>query len=189
MAQTILDTVTFFTMAAYNEEAWKGLMLQSLNGDASAYRALLEALQKWLNAYFKRRLPYGDYDDLIQMTLLSLHEKRHTYDTTAPFMPWLVAVAHHKLIDWVRKHKRVVQVELDETLTAPELADQGTIKRDVLSLLRYLSPDQQAAIRLHKLEELSIEDVSLKTGKSISSVKVLIHRGLKRLQTLVGQGQ
>ena len=48
-------------------------------------------------------------------------------------------------------------------------------------------PKEQAhIIGLHKLKELSVEEVSQATGKSPSAVKVAVHRGLKKLQALVG---
>ncbi len=121
------------------------------------------------------------------MTLLSLHEKRHTYDPASPFLPWIAAVARHKLIDHVRKTGRHVHVELDEELTGSggdlpaELA-----ARDIEALLKTLPPEQARAIRLHKLNELSVGEVSATTGKSASNVKVMVHRGLKKLQALVG---
>ncbi|MGZ3297944.1 MAG: sigma-70 family RNA polymerase sigma factor [Asticcacaulis sp.] len=161
-------------------------MRAALGGDARAYRDLLSALRPWLLSYFRRRL-HGDVEDLVQMTLLSLHEKRHTYDAQSPFLPWIAAVARHKLIDHVRKTGRHIHVELDEDL-AGEGGDlpPALAVRDIEVLLANLPSDQARAIRLHKLQELSVEEVSAATGKSASNVKVLVHRGLKKLQTLVG---
>jgi len=162
-------------------------MAAAQKGDAKAYRALLEVLRPWLLSYFRRRLPGADVEDLVQMTLLSLHEKRHTYDPGSPFLPWIAAVARHKLIDHVRKTGRHVHVELDEELIGAggdlpaELA-----ARDIEALLKVLPPEQARAIRLHKLNELSVDEVSTATGKSASNVKVLVHRGLKKLQSIVG---
>ena len=155
-------------------------------GDAQAYRRLLAAVRPWLLSYFRRRLKGGDSEDLVQMTLLSLHEKRHTYDASAPFMPWIAAVARHKLIDYVRKNGRHIHVELDEAMgiedgLVPELA-----ARDVKVLLDQLPKDQARVISLHKLNELSVEETAAATGKSPSAVKVIVHRGLKKLQALVG---
>lgn len=177
-------------MATYSPDDWQGLMRRAQGGDAAAYRDLLTALRPWLLSYIRRRLKGSDGEDLVQMTLLSLHEKRHTYDPAAPFLPWIAAVARHKLIDYVRKAGRHVHVELDEELAIedgqefyrqPDLA-----KRDVEVLLEQLPKDQARVIRLHKLDELSVDEVSAATGKSPSSVKVIVHRGLKKLQALVG---
>ena len=174
-------------MATYNTQDWQTWMIAAQGGDAKAYRALLAALRPWLLSYFRRRLPGADVEDLVQMTLLSLHEKRHTYDPGSPFLPWIAAVARHKLIDHVRKTGRHVHVELDEELEGSgsdlpaELA-----ARDVEALLKTLPAEQARAIRLHKLKDLSVEEVSAATGKSASNVKVMVHRGLKRLQAMVG---
>ncbi len=171
-------------MPTYNPSEWQDLMRASQGGDAKAYRALLEGLRPWLVAYFRRRLRGSDGEDLVQMTLLSLHEKRHTYDPKSPFMPWIAAVARHKLIDFVRKSGRRIEVELDDEIEG-DLPDE-LAKRDVEVLLNQLPKDQAEIVKLHKLNELSVDEVSAVTGKSPSAVKVTMHRALKKLQALVG---
>jgi RNA polymerase sigma-70 factor (ECF subfamily) len=52
-------------------------------------------------------------------------------------------------------------------------------------LLDTLKPAQSRVIRLVRLEGLSIEEASEATGQSAALVKVNIHRGLKRLASLV----
>jgi DNA-directed RNA polymerase specialized sigma24 family protein len=52
-------------------------------------------------------------------------------------------------------------------------------------LLRRLTPAQASAIRLVKLEGASIEEAARTCGQSVSLVKVNIHRGLKRLASLI----
>ena len=48
-----------------------------------------------------------------------------------------------------------------------------------------LKPAQAEVIRLVKLDGLSIEDASARTGQSAALVKVNIHRGLGRLSRIV----
>jgi len=175
-------------MATYNPDIWQDQMRAAQNGDAGAYKALLTGLRPWLCAYFSRRLKGADTDDLVQMTLMAIHVKRETYDPKAPLMPWLCAVARHKLIDHVRKTKRHIHIELDEDL-ADESMEPNLAARDVAELLKYLPKDQAEVLRLHKLKELSVEEVSHLTGLSGGNIKVLVHRGLKKLQSLVKGGQ
>jgi RNA polymerase sigma-70 factor (ECF subfamily) len=52
-------------------------------------------------------------------------------------------------------------------------------------LLDTLKPAQSRVIRLVKLQGFSIEEASKATGQSAALVKVNIHRGLKRLASLV----
>jgi len=173
-------------MPTYNPNDWQTWMRSAQGGDASAYRRLLAALRPWLSAYFRRRLRGGDSEDLVQMTLLSLHEKRHTYDPDAPFLPWIAAVARHKLIDYVRKNSRHVHVELNEDLQHDEGMQPDLAAHDVRVLLRRLPPEQARIIALQKIDGLSVDEIAQKTGRSTASVKVIVHRGLKRLRALVG---
>jgi len=48
-----------------------------------------------------------------------------------------------------------------------------------------LKPSQSLAIRLVKLEGLTVEEAASRSGQSASLVKVNIHRGLGRLGALV----
>jgi len=57
--------------------------------------------------------------------------------------------------------------------------------RDLSLLLQALPVSQRQAIELTKLEGLSIAEASNRTGLPESSIKVLVHRGLKRLSELV----
>lgn len=48
-----------------------------------------------------------------------------------------------------------------------------------------LPPAQREAIRMLKLEELSLKEVSTMTGASIASLKVATHRAIKNLRKLI----
>lgn len=161
-------------------------MRAALGGDARAYRNLLQSLRPWLLVYIGRRLRGGDVEDLVQMTLISLHEKRHTYDPESPFVPWIAAVARHKLIDYVRKAKRRVYVELSDDLSLDDGLSNDLAHRDVAILLAQLPKDQAQFISLQKLEGFTAEEVAQKTSKNLSAVKVAIFRGMLNLQALVG---
>jgi DNA-directed RNA polymerase specialized sigma24 family protein len=57
--------------------------------------------------------------------------------------------------------------------------------RSLEILLGQLKPAQSNVIRLVKIEGLSIEEAAARTGQTISLVKVNIHRGLRRLASMV----
>jgi RNA polymerase sigma-70 factor (ECF subfamily) len=173
-------------MSTYRPDEWQAMMRLALNGDARAYRDLLQSLRPWLLAYFGRRLRGGEVEDLVQMTLMSLHEKRHTYDPQSPFAPWIAAVARHKLIDYVRRSKRRVHVELTDDLGLDDGLSNDLAHRDVAILLAQLPKDQARFISLQKLEGFTAQEVAQKTSKNVSAVKVAIFRGMRRLQALVG---
>jgi RNA polymerase sigma factor (sigma-70 family) len=158
-------------------------------GDANAYRILLSELASWLRRYYARRLPPSMTDDAVQDVLLAIHEKRHTYDPARPFGPWLAAIARYKWIDRLRALKAEASEPLDDNMGVPDHEDSVITGSTFRQLLAELKPPQAEAIRLVKLEGYSVEETSRATGQSISLVKVNIHRGLKRLATIVRAAQ
>ena len=158
-------------------------------GDATAYRILLGELSSWLRRYYARRLPPSMTEDAVQDVLLAIHEKRHTYDPTRPFGPWLAAIARYKWIDRLRSLRAEASEPLDENMGVPDHEGAVVAGSTLKQLLAELKPPQAEAIRLVKLEGYSVEETSRATGQSISLVKVNIHRGLKRLATIVRAAQ
>lgn len=161
------------------------LMRMSQGGDKQAYAALLEACQRWLRAYYSRRIVPSSLDDLVQETLIALHNKRASWDSSRPFLPWLAAIARYRWVDHLRRLYRADEHELHEELLGndeePAIAARISLER----LLGLLPPAQERAIALVKIEGLSIAEASEKTGQSESLVKVNIHRGLKKLALLI----
>lgn len=161
------------------------LMAQAQAGDAAAYRAVLEESGSWLRRYFARRIAPALVDDLVQETLASIHAKRATFDPARPYLPWLAAIARYRWVDQLRRSYR-----REETLLTDDLATDGAEAADVARisidrLLGLLPPGQAQAIRLVKIDELSVAETSARTGQSPSLVKVNIHRGLRKLAALI----
>jgi RNA polymerase sigma-70 factor (ECF subfamily) len=168
-----------------SDRGWTGMMEAAQSGNAAVYRRLLGEIDPWLHRYFVRRLPPAMVDDAVQDTLLAVHEKRHTYDPSRPFEPWLGAIARYKWIDRLRAMKSSRTEELTTDIAIPDHEDAVTSARSLERLLDELKPAQADVIRLVKLQGLSIQEASSRTGQTMSLVKVNIHRGLGRLSSLV----
>jgi|ERR1700734_3074952 RNA polymerase sigma-70 factor, ECF subfamily len=170
------------------EERLRSLMLQSLAGDAAAYRMFLGELTARLRSYLRKRLGGlpDEVEDLLQELLLAVHNKRHTYDPKQPLTSWVQAIAHYKLVDLLRRRSRsnALSDPFDEddqvfATTANDAAAEA--KYDVEKLLRGLPDRQRLPILYVKIEGASVTDTAIRTGMSESAVKVGIHRGLKAL--------
>ncbi|PLK22532.1 RNA polymerase subunit sigma-24 [Porphyrobacter sp. TH134] len=157
------------------------LMAMSQQGDRQAYAALLAECQRWLRRYYSRRIAPAQLDDLVQETLMALHNKRATWDSSRPFLPWLAAIARYRWVDHLRRLYRADECEL-VTDFAGQDEEPAIAARISLDRLLGILPDAQArAIALVKIEGLSIAEAAEATGQSQSLVKVNIHRGLKKL--------
>lgn len=164
---------------------WEGAMLAAQNGDAAAYRLLLDAAARWLRRFFARRLPPDAIEDAVQECLIALHARRATHTPGRPFLPWLTAIARYKWVDSLRAGGRHAA---DELIDAPTEGHESAVLSalGVERLLGQLRSAQAEAIRLVKLEGLSIREASDLTGQSESLVKVNIHRGLIAMRAMLG---
>lgn len=172
-----------------NEAELKRLMLAGLDGDSAAYRSLLERLSRLLRNYYRARLRrFGreatEAEDLMQEVLLAIHTRRHTYDTSLPFLPWLYAVARYRLIDHLRKTRGSrANVPLDDVdeLAGSENHAGVESSHDLQKLLRELPEKKRRAIQCVKLDGLSVAEAAERCGMSESAIKINVHRGLKIL--------
>lgn len=164
-----------------DDETLSRLMRMSQDGDRDAYRALLGLCQTWLRRFFSRRIAPSALDDLVQETLLSLHAKRASYDPARPFLPWLAAIARYRWVDHLRVVYRAGEIELNEELIADPSQPSIAARIGLDRLLKLLPAAQATAIRLVKIEGLSIAEAAALSGQSQPLVKVNIHRGLKKL--------
>ena len=180
--------------ARRREETWTEWMRAAIDGDAVAYRRLLEALTPVLRTsaargFARAGVGAGDVEDVVQETLLAIHLKRHTWDRGQPLMPWVVTIARHKLVDALRRRGRRAEVPVDdfaEVLPAPAERDP-TEGRDVDRLLGRLAPRQREVVRAITVEDHSISATAERLGLTEGAVRVTLHRGLKALAALAGR--
>jgi RNA polymerase sigma-70 factor (ECF subfamily) len=177
---------------------WAILMARAQAGDREAYRRLLDEITPYLRSLaVKAHRDRNDVEDTVQDVLLTVHSIRHTYDPARPFGPWLVAIAHRRIVDRLRRQARATQHEMPlapehETLVAFEAnyPEESVDAVAVREAVESLPPGQRAAIKLIKLQEMSLRQAATVSGLSIAALKVATHRGLKNLRKLLsGSGR
>ena len=171
--------------------AWATLMRAAQDGDATAYNRLLREIAPVIRRIVGNRMPSSaDAEDVVQDTLLSVHSVRRTYDPARPFLPWLMAITRHRVMDRLRRIGRraaheIVVDELPETFSEDEANTHGNALAGGAALERAiadLSPGQRQAIELLKLKEMSLKEAAAVTGMSVSALKVATHRAIKALR-------
>ena len=176
-------------MQTYNGDKWDDWMQATLAGDQKAYGLLLTDLRRWLTAYFAKRVHQHVIEDLVQDTLMSLHDKRQTYNPRYPFGPWITAIAKHRWIDHMRLALKYAEIGFDEDITVENQEQANSAKHDIELLLSRIPSNQANLIKMAKLLGMSIEEIAAKTGHSQASVKVMIHRGIKKMKNIVKESQ
>lgn len=172
---------------------WSRLMANAQDGNHQAYGQLLEQVVPYLRSLAWHRLRnVEDVEDAVQDILLTIHAIRDTYDPARPFGPWLVTIASHRISDHLRKraHRLKREVALGpehETFVEanPNLPDIALDSRRLCRVVESLPPAQRWAIKLLKLQEMSLREAAKLTGMSVGALKITSHRALKALRARV----
>ena len=174
-----------------SEDRLRSLLVQGLAGEATAYHAFLKELSAHLRAFLRGRLTRlpDEVEDLVQETLLAVHNQRHTYDAGQPLTAWIHAIARYKLIDFLRRRagREALNDPLDDEIEVFAASDTepADARRDLAQLLERL-PDRHRLPIIHmKLEGRSVVEAARLTGMSEAAVKVGVHRGLKALAAMI----
>ncbi len=177
--------------ATETEIRLRDLLIRGLESDGTAYHAFLKELGVHLRGFFRVRLSRlpDDVEDLVQETLLAVHNQRHTYDADQPLTAWIHAIARYKLVDLLRRRagREVLNEPLDDELAVFAVSDHDAAdaRRDLAKLLERLPERQRLPIMHMKLEGLSVAEAARATGMSEAAVKVGVHRGLKTLAAMM----
>ncbi|KAB0662379.1 sigma-70 family RNA polymerase sigma factor [Burkholderia diffusa] len=174
---------------------WSMLMACAQIGDRDAYRRLLESVTPYLRRLAARHGVHPDaIEDVVQDILITLHQVRHTYAPARPFGPWLVSIASRRIVDALRRQGRAASREMSldpdhETLAGDgaNLMEEAADARVLRDALARLPQGQRDAIRMLKLEEMSLKEAAVASGMTVAALKVAVHRGIKALRKLLAR--
>jgi RNA polymerase sigma-70 factor, ECF subfamily len=169
--------------------SFPALLVAVQGGDEQAFAVLWRELQPAVLRYL--RLAAADAaEDLAADTWVSVIRGLGRFQgDEQQFRAWVFTVARNRAIDWHRQAARrptgSVPVELLADRPAPDdpavamLEAQST--RAALALLAELPADQAEVVALRVLGGLEVAEVARIVGKRPGAVRVLAHRGLRRL--------
>jgi len=176
---------------ANRDQAWTGLMLRAQSGDQRAYAQLLSDILPFVRGLARRQRHSPDQvEDVVQDVLVTIHRIRHTYDPSRPFTRWLATIVQRRGIDLLRKQIRqgrheIWDEEAYETFADPRATREQEAYETAAGLnlaMMALSKGQREAIELVKIQELSLAEAAAVSGKSVTALKVTIHRAVKLLR-------
>jgi RNA polymerase sigma-70 factor, ECF subfamily len=163
-------------------------------GDEDAFGRLWQDLQPRLLRYFMVASPTAA-EDLASETWVGVIRGLGRFrGEEAEFRAWVFTIARHALLDRRRRAtRRVTENPLPAglaELAAPDdpaaAALEGLSTRAALAVVATLPPDQAEAIVLRVVAGLGVDRVAGIMGKRPGTVRVLTHRGLRRLAERLG---
>lgn len=171
---------------------WSRLMAAAQAGDRRAYDKLLRECLPLLRQICRGRLRDAtEAEDAVQDTLLTIHRARASYDASRPFRPWLLAITERRALDRIRargrRSGREFALELAADLPAPTGSADAALDAEraaakLRDAVQGLPESQRTALGLTKLQDLTLQEASVRSGMSIGAIKVATHRAVQTLR-------
>ena len=156
-------------------------------GDRDALGALWRSHQHMLLRYFRGR-GSSQPEDLASQVWIDVAASLHRFEGDADaFRRWLFTIARRRQIDATRKHARGAEaIDVDavgaraDDSSARAFDEIGALDR-AIALVRRLPPDMAEAVLLRVVADLAVDEVAHVMGRREGHVRVLVHRGLRKL--------
>ena len=164
-----------------------------LDGDKDAFDTVLRLYFDSLTFFINRFVrDVHTAEDLAIDSLFELiaHPRRYNFKT--PLKTYLFAIGHNKAVNYIKRHSRVVSLDLTEVGLADEKSLEEELIRDeeklsVSRALRELPSDMRAAVHLVYFEELSYDEAARVMKKSKKQVDNLLYRAKTRLREALSE--
>ncbi|MBR2351313.1 MAG: sigma-70 family RNA polymerase sigma factor [Alistipes sp.] len=160
------------------------LLNNYLQGDSSAISQLIERHSKRVRDYIRMMVKDADIaEDIFQETFIKavgmIDSGRYT--DSGKFLPWILRIAHNKVIDHFRAQKqgRIVSESSAgyDVLGTMRFAERS-IEEDIISeqtaehlrkMVEQLPEEQREVVKMRYYMELSFKEIAEQTGVSINT--------------------
>ena len=167
-----------------------------VNGDDSAFEEIVriyyDGLILFINGYLHS---LTDAEDVASECLLfiAVHKRRFNFKNS--LKTYLYTIARSKSLNFIKKRKRKQTENIEDYVnlsTSEPLLDELLIKKENFSNLYEaidkLPEEMQSIVYLFYFENMSYEEISTITAKSLKQVDNLLYRARKHLKEILKEG-
>jgi RNA polymerase sigma-70 factor (ECF subfamily) len=170
------------------------LLRAAQNGDEAAFNQLFRQTQPSLVKFLIVVAGPDLADDIAADTWVNVVRDldRFVGEEIGAFRAWTLAIGRRRWVDEMRRRGRrpeLLTAAAPEVETATDAATEvetGMSTERAIALVSSLPPDQAEVLMLRIIADLDVGQTAQIVGKSPGAVRVLAHRGLRRLHALLG---
>ncbi|NIM95404.1 MAG: sigma-70 family RNA polymerase sigma factor [Anaerolineales bacterium] len=138
-------------------------------------------------------------EDVVQTAFVKAAQRIHQFEDGRPFGPWFSRIVVNDALKLAKKQERSVSLDEDQDdatiqiakwLTDPDpnpeqLVEQKETRQVILKAIQSLPPGQRAVIVMKYFYDMRMSDMSMKTGRPLSTIKWWLRDARKRLRGLM----
>jgi len=160
------------------------LINQILKGNMNAFTFLVNQYQKLVVHITGRLIQRQDeLEDVCQDVFMKVYQNLGKYRNECKLSTWIATIAYNTSINYLRKFKKVVEVNPDDSVALRNLTDYSSDDYERTDLHRYvheqieLLPFQyRTVLTLFHLEEFSYQEIEQITGMPEGTIKSYLFR-------------
>jgi RNA polymerase sigma-70 factor (ECF subfamily) len=168
---------------------FRGTLQGAQRGDEEAFARLWREFQPGLLRYLRIKAAPVAEDLAADIWVRALRALPGFEGDEQGFRGWLYTTARNRLTDWYRSGERRIDViehaslvVLPSATNVEDEADEHSATDRAVAMIGELPPDQAEAVMLRIVVGMDVARVADLMGRTPGSVRVLCHRGLKRLE-------
>lgn len=164
-----------------------------LNGDESSFNKLVRKYQDKI--YWHARRMSGnhfDADEILQEVLLVIYNKLSTFKFESSVYSWIYRITATRSLNYLKKRNLKKIFSLETLIGSPnsDISTQYKIERDeqiefIEKKLQKLPVKQREVFIMRSFSDLSYEEISEITGKSIGALKANYFHALNKMKDLL----
>jgi RNA polymerase sigma-70 factor (ECF subfamily) len=163
-------------------------------GEDGAFAEVYDAIGPRVYGFLLRKTrDAGIAEDVLQQTMLRIHEHRGTFEVGAHVVPWAIAIASRLAVDAHRRRRKealsATDHEPDATSPDPDAeayAVAAETAKKIRAELDKIPENQRVAFELIKQEGLPVAQAAAVLGISVSAVKLRAFRAYEALRKVLG---
>ena len=134
-----------------------------------------------------------DADEIVQQVLIVMYKKLNNFNFDSALYTWIYKITSTRSLNLIKRNQLRSFISIDKI---NEVGD--TTKEDIISdlenkerlekvekLLQRIPPKQREVFIFRKFDELSYEEISEITGKSIGAIKANYFHAFKKLKEMM----
>ncbi|MEK7479075.1 MAG: sigma-70 family RNA polymerase sigma factor [Patescibacteria group bacterium] len=169
------------------------LILQAKKGEAEAFGTLYDTYAPAIYRFVLFKVgTKSDAEDVTHQVFLKAWKSMKKYrDEGHPFSSWLYRIAQNTVIDHYRSNRSHANIDTlpEDTLSEmpgfEENVDRGLQVEFVRRAIRELDDTGQNVLLMKFVNDLSNKEISATLQKSEGAIRVIQHRALKQLKTIL----
>jgi RNA polymerase sigma-70 factor (ECF subfamily) len=174
-----------------NREEDFNLVKRFVEGDERAFNEIVKKYQKRI--YWHARQMLGnhlDADEVTQEVLIVMYKKLKSFNFQSNLFTWIYKIVTTRSINQIRKNQIKRFFSIDDEENPIELKSNNDIIEDISNkekieklknVLEKLPAKQRQVFVMRNFDDLSYEEISQITGKSVGGLKANYFHALKKV--------